>query len=137
MLTLLIKLLIDAGCGVLDALGGYHWLFCRRFIMPALIGVSVAIFCHVWWLVFLPLPAMGTLCLGYSKDGNLGRALWIGLQCVALGLGLCLCGHLAWYFFAPYVILGCVLGGLYKNIQQIIGDMMTGCYMGLIIFLVH
>lgn len=129
--------MIDLACGACDAIGGWHILWIRRFLMPVLIGVSCAYITHTWWVVFLPLPAMGTLSLGYSKDGNFGRALWIGLQCFVLGLGLVLVHHLAWWLYAPYIIVGCVLGGLYRNWQQIIGDLLTGSYLGLIIFLVR
>ena len=131
------QLFIQVCCGALNAWGGYSWHNARRFLMPSLLCVSICIILHSWWLGVLVLPAMGTLCLGYGKDGNFGRALWIGMQCVALGLGLVLFQHLLWWLFLPYVLLGCVLGGLYKNWQQVIGDVITGCYMGLIVFLVH
>lgn len=137
MLLLLIKLFVDAGCGALNAWGGFSWHNARRYLMPSLIAITCAVLTHCWWVVFLPLPAMGTLCIGYSKDGNFGRALWIGLQCAVLGLGLMLTGHLLWYFYAPYVILGCVFGGMYRNWQQILGDAVTGCWMGLVVLLVH
>ena len=132
-----LKLLSDLCCGALDALGGYHWLYCRRYIMPSLIAIVCAIATHTWWVVFLPLPALGTLCIGYSKDGNFGRALWLGLQCFALSIGLLCFQHLAWYFFAPYILGGCVLGGLYRLWPQILGDIATGSYMGIIILLVR
>jgi hypothetical protein len=134
---IIFKIIIDLICGALNAWGGYSWHNARRFIMPTMIGLAVAFITSVWWAMFLPLPAMGTLCLGYHSYGNFGRALWIGLQCFALGLGLLLTGHLHWYFYLPYIVGGCVLGGLYRNWQQIIGDICTGCYMGLIIFLIH
>jgi hypothetical protein len=136
-MSILIKVIADILCGVCDYLGGYHFLWMRRYIMPLVIGITVSLVTHVWWCGLLVLPEMGTLCIGYSKDGNFGRALWIGLQCFVLGLGLLLTHHLHWYLFLPYIVLGCVLGGLYKNWQQIIGDLVTGCYMGSIIFLVH
>ena len=132
-----LKLITDLCCGACDALGGWHILWMRRYLMPALIGITCAIVTHTWWVVFLPLPCMGTLCIGYSKDGNLGRALWIGLQCLVLGLGLCIFGHLIWYFYLPYIIGGCVLGGLYRNWEQILGDIVTGCWLGLIVLIIH
>lgn len=136
-MPLLIKLLIDGCCGVLDAWGGYSWHNARRYLMPLLIAISVSIITHVWWAGLMCLPAMGTLCIGYSKDGNFGRALWIGLQCFALSIGLLCFQHLAWYFFLPYILGGCVLGGLYRNWQQIIGDVVTGSWLGIIILLVR
>ena len=105
--------------------------------MPILLAVNASIFVHTWWVGLMLLPACGTLCIGYSKDGNFGRALWIGLQCFVLGLGLLLTHHLSWLFFVPYILLGCVLGGFYRNWFQPIGDAITGCWMGCIVFLVH
>lgn len=120
-------------CGALNALGGYHWLWMRRYLMPVVIGATVSLITQIWWLGVVCLPVIGTLCLGYFKWGNLGRALWIGLQCLVLGLGLCLTGHLSYLLFVPYVVGGCVLGGLYKNWYQPVGDFVTGFYMSLII----
>jgi len=131
------QLFIQACCGACDAIGGWHILWMRRYLMPSIIGVACAIITHTWWVVFLPLPTMGTLCIGYSKDGNFGRALWIGLQCLVLGLGLFLFHHLYWFLYLPYIVIGCVLGGLYRNWQQIFGDIVTGCYLGIIVFLIH
>jgi hypothetical protein len=136
-MLLLTKLIVSLICGVCDAIGGWHLLYFRRYFIPIILGVSFVFITNVWWTLFLPLPAIGTLSIGYSKDGNFGRALWIGLQCFVFGLGMVLVHHLALVLYIPYIILGCVLGGLYRNWNQIIGDMITGCYMGLIIFLVH
>jgi len=136
-MPLLIKLLIDLSCGALNAWGGYSWHNARRYLMPLLLAISASVITHVWWVGFMLLPAMGTLCIGYSKDGNFGRALWIGLQCFVLGLGLFFTHHLAWYFYAPYVIFGCVLGGMYRNWQQVLGDIVTGCWFGAIVLLTH
>ncbi len=132
-----IKLIVDLACGALNAWGGFSWHNARRFIMPFVIGATAALITHIWWVLFLPLPAMGTLCLGYSKYGNLGRALWIGLQCLTLGLGLVILHHLSLVWYLPYVIGGCVLGGLYRNWQQILGDSVTGCWMGIFLFFIH
>lgn len=136
---ILIKLLTDLTCGVLNSLGGFCWLPARRFIMPFVIGVSFFLITHIWWTLFLPLPAMGTLCLGYSKDGNSGRGLWLFIQAGALSLGITLTGHIfySWICFIPYVVLAGVLGGIYKNWPQTIGDLITGCYLGSILFLVR
>ena len=136
-MPIVLKLVVDLCCGACDALGGWHILWMRRFLMPSIIGVAFAFATHTWWVVFLPLPAMGTLCIGYGKDGNFGRALWIGLQCVILGLGVTITGHLAWWLYAPYIVLGCVLGGLYRNWNQILGDIVTGCWLGIIVLFVR
>lgn len=133
----MINIFIDVLAGTLNALGGYHWLFCRRFIMPVVIGVAVSIAAHTWWLGFICLGAMGTLCIGYSGRGNAWRAFWIFLQAVVLSVFVMLLGHLAWYFFAPYIVLGGVLGGLYRHWDQVIGDFVTGFYLSSFIWLVH
>ncbi len=133
----LIRLLISGICGVCDAIGGWHLLYFRRYFIPIILGISFVFITHVWWTLFLPLPAIGTLSIGYSKDGNFGRAVWIGLQCVVLGIGMFLTNHLHLYFYIPYVIGGCILGGLYRNWFAILGDLLTGTYLGIILFIVH
>lgn len=136
-MDLLIKLFADILGGVLNALGGFHWLFCRRFILPFVIGVSASIVAHAWWLGIAVLPAMGTLCLGYPSGANWGRGFWLFIQAVAFGLGITALGHLTWFVFIPYAIGAGVLGGLYKNIEQVLGDFITGCYLSGIIFFVR
>lgn len=136
-MPILIKLIIDGICGILNAWGGHSFLFARRYLIPFLLAVNASLLTHLWWVGLMLLPVIGTLSIGYSKDSNFGRALWIGMQCFVLGLGLFLTHHLAWYFYVPYVIFGCVLGGIYRNWFQIIGDTVTGCYLGLIIFMIH
>lgn len=136
-MSLILKLSIDAICASLNALGGYHFLWMRRYIMPIMIGISFSIITHVWWVLFLTWPAIGTLSIGYSKDGNFGRALWLGVQCAIMGIGLLLTHHIEWYLYFIYIIFGCVLGGLYRNWNQIFGDIITGCYIGIIILLVR
>ena len=131
------QLITDVICAALNALGGYHWLYMRRFIMPAVIGVSMAITTHLWWVALLPLPAMGTLCMGYPKLGDFGRALWLFIQAVAIGLGVMLFGHLAWYFFFPYIIAAGLLGFIYSSWQQIIGDSIAGFWLGIVVLFVR
>lgn len=132
-----IEIISDILAGVLDALGGWHWLFARRFIMPFVLGVVISIVSHTWWLGLTVLPVMGTLTLGYFSGKNWGRGLWLFLQAVVIGLGCFLLHHLAWYFYIPYIVGAGVLGGIYKNWQQKIGDLITGGYLGLIVFLVR
>lgn len=132
-----LKIFIDSICGVLNAIGGWHILWMRRYLMPVVMATAVSFLVHLWWCGLMMLPVMGTLCIGYGKDGNFGRSLWIGLQCFVLGLGLCITGHLLWYFYLPYVLLGCVFGGIYRNWPQWLGDSITGSYMASIIFLVR
>jgi hypothetical protein len=142
----LLILLSDLIGGILDALGGYHWLFARRYIMPFLFGVvasvSAVIYEHnlsSWWIGILVLPAMGTMTLGYPNGKNSGRGLWLFIQAVALSLGLTIFHHIlwTWFVFIPYVVLAGVLGGIYKNWKQTVGDFVTGTYLGCILWFVR
>ena len=129
-----IKILVDIICGALNSWGGYDFLAARRFIMPVVLGVCSSIVCGVWWVGILCLPACGTLCLGYFSGQNWGRALWLFVQAIALSAGLLLTGHLVWYLFFVYIIIAGVLGGIYKNWKQPIGDLITGIYLSLFIW---
>lgn len=132
-----IKIAIDLACGALNALGGWHILWMRRYMMPILMGASISFTTHIWWIGFTCLPAIGTLSLGYSKDGNAGRGLWLFIQAVSLSLGCLLLGHFYWFLFVPYIVGAGILGGIYKNWPQIVGDAITGTYLGAFIFFVR
>lgn len=134
---MILKTIVDIICGTLNSLGGYHWLYMRRFIMPVVIGLEIDILTHIWWLGIVVLLSMGTLCLGYFSGDNWGRALWLFVQAVAISIGLLLFGHLSFYLFVPYIIGAGILGGIYKNWFEPVGDFITGCYLGSIIFLIH
>ncbi len=97
----------------------------------------VSLTTHIWWTGIFVLPVIGTLCLGYFSGNNWGRALWLFIQAVVIGLGCLLTGHLNWYFYIPYIIGAGVLGGLYKNWKQYIGDFIAGSYLGLIVLFVR
>lgn len=132
-----IKIIVDLICGALNAWGGYSWHNARRFIMPSVISVMVSFQTHTWYTGFMVLPVMGTLCLGYFSGKNWGRALWLFLQAVVIGLGLTITGHISWVYYIPYIIGAGILGGIYKNWNQIIGDFITGTYLGFVIFIVR
>ena len=133
---MILRLIIEIICGVLNALGGGGFLWMRRYLMPFVVGITFALITHVWWCLLLPLPTIGTLCLGYFSGNNWGRALWLFVQAVVLGLGITLTGHVLWYFYLPYILGAGILGGLYKNWKQMYGDFITGCWLGLIILFV-
>ena len=135
--------------GLLDALGGFHFLFCRRYIMPFLLGLGIStisfIFNPVWysWLVGIAvLPMMGTLTLKYMSGSNFGRAEWLLLQAVTGGLFLTLISlffhthFLAWYLYIFYGIGAGVGGYNYKDINQFKGDWWTGstCLCSLVLY---
>jgi hypothetical protein len=134
-----LKLSIALLCGVLDALGGFCFLPARRFIMPTVLCVTTSILLHIWWIGFLILPVIGTLVLGYKDfgSGNFSRGMWLFVQYFLVGIGLCLTRHLAWYFFAPYCVLGGILGGSLVRVWQPLGDLIEGSFLGTILFLIH
>lgn len=135
--NLLINAVVNIACGALNAWGGYKFIEARRFIMPFVLAVYVSIKSHVWLLGFVVLPAMGTLTLGYFSDKNWGRALWVFVQALALTAGVTILGHLNWLIVIPYLIGAGVLGGVYKNWQQLIGDAAVGVYLSLFIWGIH
>lgn len=124
-------------CGVLNAMGGYHWLFCRRYMMPFFIGVAVSVSTVIWWTGFMVLPVMGTLCLGYFGSGFWGRGLWLALQAAMIGLGLLLTHHVAWFFYFPYVLIAGLLAGFLYDLEQLISDFIFGSWLGILLLLVH
>ena len=138
-----LKIIVDILCGVLNAIGGYCWHNARRYIMPVLLGGEAGLIAWEknkkdWWAGLLVLPVIGTLVLGYKNfgTGNFSRAMWLFLQAVVIGLGLTITGHVAWYFYLPYIVGAGVLGGIYKDWQQILGDFIAGIYLGIIIYFV-
>ena len=134
-----LKIAVSLICGALDALGGFCFLPARRFIMPFILAVTVSILLHIWWIGVLVLPVIGTLVLGYKDfgSGHFSRGMWLFVQYSVLGIGLFLTGHLSWYLYAPYCILGGILGGLLVSWWQPLGDFIEGLFLGSIIFLIH
>lgn len=138
MWLIILKLAISLSAGALDALGGYCFLPARRFIMPTVMALSTCYFIHSLWPLTMIL-CMGTLVLGY-KDfgaGNFSRGCWLFVQYLLMGLGLFLSGHLAWYFYFPYAVIGGVLGGLLVKWYQPFGDFIEGSVLGMIILFVR
>lgn len=137
-MPILVKLAIDAICGVLNSLGGFHFLWMRRYIMPFVLAIAASIQLHILWIGLVVLPVIGTLCLGYfGKGSHFGRGLWLFLQSLVIGIGLLLTGHIYWYFFLPYIVISGVLGGSLVNLFQPIGDFIEGFWLGSIILLIH
>ena len=133
---IILKIIIDLICGALFSLGGWKIIQLRRFAMPVVLGIGVSIITHTWWTGIMVLPVMGTLCEGYFKITNqfFARGLWLAMQAFVIGIGVTLTGHLGWYFYIPYVLIAGVLAGLLYGIQQIIGDLIFGGWLGIIIF---
>lgn len=132
-----IKIITDIICAALNSLGGHGFLWMRRYVMPVIIGVSLSIIIHIWWVGLMVLPVMGTLCLGYFGKGFWGRGSWLALQALIIGLGLFLTNHLSWYFYIPYVLVSLLLGGFLYDLEQIIGDIIFGVGLSSIVFLVR
>ena len=137
MPLLTVKLIIDLACGALFAWGGFDFLAARRYIMPCVIAIYLSIVCHIYWLGLTVLPVCGTLCLGYSGTKGGYRGFWLFLQSFVIGLGLFLTGHLSWYFYLPYVIISGILGSTLFDVFQILSDSIFGCWLGMIVFIVH
>lgn len=136
------KIITILGSGALNAWGGYSWHNARRYLMPVLLGGEAGFIVWEnkrkdWWAGLLVLPVIGTLCLGYFNGKNWGRALWLFLQAIIIGLGLTLTGHIQWFIYIPYIIGAGILGGIYRNWWQPLGDFISGCWLGLIILFVR
>lgn len=134
------KLIIIAICGGLFALGGYSFLPARRFIMPFILAIMASVATNVWWEGLCVLPMIAMLCLGYGNfgSGNFARSVWLGLVALVAGVGLLLTGHLAIYFYGPYVIIAAVLAGIINNrLPQIVGDFIFGSWLATIVLIIH
>lgn len=131
------KIAIMMVCGILFSLGGYHWLFCRRFIMPSLLALTFGFLTHSYLCGVYVLPVIGTLCLGYFGSRFWGRGLWLGLQAIVIGVGVTISGHLSWWIYLPYCLGAVVLAGSLYDLEQIIGDLIFGCWLATMIFLLH
>ena len=131
-------------CAALFAWGGYSFNKARRFIMPVVLA------CACWYLTgsiwsLTMLTSAGFLCMGYGEDAPLvhvfsgcwGRGVWGFLVALSLSLGLFLTGHLAWYWFACYLVIGFSFEPMFKNLPQVIGDCLIGAGFGSIVFMIH
>lgn len=138
------KIITILCCGTLNAIGGAFWHNARRFIMPILLGGEDSLIIWEnkkkdWWAGLLVIPVIGTLILGYKRfgEGNLSRALWLLVQAAVIGLGMTITGHILWLIYVPYIIGAGVLGGLYKNWWQPLGDFIAGSYLSMIVLFVR
>ena len=140
MPILLLKLSVISLCSVCKMIGELSWHNAQRFIMPLILAVGICIVLHSFWLGFLCLPMIGPICLGYKdygKSDGFARAMWLFMICVLAGVGLLISGHLAWYLYAPYCILGAVWGGVTRAWWNVIIAPLSGALIGSLIFIVH
>ncbi len=113
--------------------------------MPAVIGVSISIVTHVWWLGLTVLPSMGTLSIGYGEKSILHkyfsdfwvRFVWMALSAITIGLGCFIFGHLAWYLYILYILVLSIVCAILRNLNEVIGDLLFGSLIGSIVFLVR
>ena len=137
---LTVQLIVLSSCAVCKLIGETIQHNFQRFIMPVILAVGICIVLHSLWLGFLVLPMIAPLCMGYKDYGpsdGFARAFWLLLICVAAGLGLALTGHLSWWLYVPYCILGAVWGGVTRSWLNLIIAPFSGALIGSIIFLVH
>ncbi len=142
---IVIKLLTIVICAVLNFIGGWKWHNARRYFMPVILGASISLVSHMWWLGLTVLPVMGILSIGYGEKSILwkyltdagARGMWMFLSALAIGLGCVIAGHLAWFIYVPYCILAGVLGATLRNMNEIIGDLLFGAFLASIILFVR
>ena len=142
MIAIKIAVMLASGC--LMAWGGYNFKVARRFILPAILCVALALICHSWWAL-LGLSSMAALSIGYGDNAifshifghSWGRSVYGLLVAICLSLPLFLTHHLVIWFFVPYLIVNFTLENALKNVNQIVGDLIIGAGFGAIVFLIH
>ena len=137
-----LKIITDISGATCFSLGGWNILWMRRYLMPVIFAIAFSIDLHIYWIGITVLPVIGTLCLGYFFHGNqglqwLGRGLWLSLQGLVIGAGVTLSGHLSWYVYLLFVLVGFGLGASFFDIEQILGDIIFGIWLGSIVLFVR
>ena len=130
--------------GVLFSLGGYHWLICRRYIMPLVIAIGCYIVSHSLWSLGV-LVSIPILCTGYGENAvftkvfNRGwsRSVWGLIVALSISLAFFCTGHIPWYWFIAYIAVGFTADNALKNLWQVAGDFIVGCLFGALILIVH
>jgi hypothetical protein len=129
--------------GLFFAAGGKNFLMARREFVPAFIAADCFYTTHSLWCL-TQLSAILFLSLGYGVNSKFrhifgdcwGRGFWGLLVAIALSLGLFLTGHMAWYWFMAYLLIGFFFEPLFKNLQQVFGDIIIGAGFSSIVFLI-
>lgn len=141
---MILKLIVILFCSWCYWAGGNFQHNFRRFLMPVVLTATVIFITHSF-LALTMLFSVGTLCLGYGDNSPIrhifnnfwGRSIWMFFVSLALSLGLFLTSHLYLYFFIPYVIICFFSGGLLKDWNQLIGDIIYGFLLSSIVLFVH
>ena len=140
----MIPLIVMLLCGVCMAIGGWHILQVRRMGIPLLLcGYTLFVTHNLWCLTML--ATWGVLSIGYGDNAPLrhifgqtwGRGVWGILVALCLSLAMFLTGHIALPWFVLYLLIVFFFEPLFKNLPQIIGDIIIGCGFGVIVFMVH
>lgn len=140
MTILTIKIAVEILCAVCKLIGELWWHNAQRFIMPVILGIGISIQTHLWWLGLTVLMAIGPICLGYKDFGpsdGFDRGMWLFLIIMSAGLGCLLTGHLAWYLYAPWCIVGGIWGATTRRLLNIVIAPITGLLIGALIWFVH
>ncbi len=144
-LILAIKIFIVILCAALFWLGGKCWLPARRFIMPFILCCAMIFSSHWCLWAISSLSCMGIFCLGYGEKSPLrhcfgngwGRGVWGLLAALTLSFWGIYTGHLAWWFFVPYLALNFTLENALKDTNQSLGDPFIGAGFASIVLLIH
>lgn len=120
---------------VWNALRGYHYRPLGIAVMSISLGLALAFFTHIWWILFASGIPVG-VCLGIS-DKN--RGVWCSLVALGASFAILLTGNLAWYWFIAYCGGNYLLGWIGNNklkLKQIPLDFITGAGFGVVVLLV-
>lgn len=142
---LAIKLVTMGIAAVLNFLGGWHWLFCRRFIMPFICAVVASISTECWWLGITMLVAMAPLTIGYGEHSILehifndawARFVWMVLVAFGFSAGPCWAGYLSPWMCILYVVANATVAMTCRNINVRVSDPLFGLGLSSILLLLH
>ena len=142
-MTLIVQIVAILLGGAFFAYGGYKDHNFRRFYMPVILAGACWLLTHSIWslTVFASSPLM---CMGYGEDAPLthifntgwSRSIWGLIVALGASLGLFLTGHMAWYWFSLYLVLGFILDNALKNLWQVSGDLIVGAYVGSLVLMI-
>ncbi len=131
---MILKLLLIPLCSFLNWAGGYHWLWCRRFVMSFVIAFYCALRIKVWW-IFFPIMVPFAVCLSLH-DQN--RGVWCSLDALGASFALLAMGYIHWYFWATYCALNYGIGAIFNKNKagQLIEDMAEGAGLGSLVLFI-
>lgn len=131
---------LEAIGAVLKLVGEKWWHNAQRFILPPIYSAAVSFESGCLWLGLTTLPMIAPLCLGYKDYGpsnGFDRGAWLFMICVAAGLAPVLLGYLSWFFFVPWCIGAGIMGGVMRNMNNVIAAPISGAYIMLPIWFIQ